>query len=31
MRFRNAEIEMWPDRVLDAIRAAIVAPRAEDF
>ncbi|MES2032983.1 MAG: DUF559 domain-containing protein [Pseudomonadota bacterium] len=32
MRFRNAEIEGFPERVLNAIAASIVAPRLlEDF
>ncbi|MDP1630146.1 MAG: DUF559 domain-containing protein [Caulobacter sp.] len=29
VRFANAEIEMWPDRVLDAVRAAVTVPRAD--
>ena len=31
LRFPNAEIEMWPDRVLDAIRAATAAPLSTEF
>ncbi len=30
LRFANKEIEDWPERVLDTIRAVVVAPRAED-
>ncbi|MDO8297169.1 MAG: DUF559 domain-containing protein [Caulobacter sp.] len=31
LRFPNAEVEMWPERVLDAIRAAIAVPRAGEI